>query len=131
MPPTTLRVMIDQTGRRFDQIQDSAKLDESTERLKPEMMKRIVSSKEPLLRKMVDASERFARKMIPQMIEDANHRTSGILNTEIERLEALIAVNPNVRQQEIDFFRQQLSDITQRISESSLRLDGLRVIVAT
>lgn len=131
MPPTTLRVIIDQTGRRFEHVQDSEKLSASAERLKHDMVRRIVGSRETLLRKMVDASERFARKMVPQMVADATRRTNGMLNTEIDRLEALMTVNPNVRQQEIDFFRKQLSDITRRIDESSLRLDGLRVIVAT
>lgn len=50
---------------------------------------------------------------------------------EIERLKALRQVNPNVRDEEIQFFEQQLQQLTGALKSSNLRLDAVRVIVAT
>jgi hypothetical protein len=40
-------------------------------------------------------------------------------------------LNPNVRAEEIGYFEQQLQAVTQVLNAASLRLDALRVIVAT
>ncbi|UJP04105.1 MAG: hypothetical protein LZF85_06665 [Nitrosomonas sp.] len=50
---------------------------------------------------------------------------------EIECLKALQQVNPNVRDEEIQFFKQQLQQLTGALKLSNLRLDAVRVIVAT
>ncbi len=50
---------------------------------------------------------------------------------EIERLKALQQVNPNVRDEEIQFFKQQLQQLIDALKSSNLRLDAVRVIVAT
>jgi ATP-dependent helicase HepA len=48
---------------------------------------------------------------------------------EINRLKALQQVNPNVRDDEIAFYQQQLQALTRLIDATRLRLDALRVIV--
>ena len=131
LPPTTLRIMIDQQGRRYDRFQDSSSLTDSSERIKPEMVHRVLQAKQNVLRKMVGASEQFAKKMAPKMVETAQERVNALFMPEIQRLEALIKVNPNVRQQEIDFFKQQHFAVTEQIEASSIRLDALRVVLAT
>jgi ATP-dependent helicase HepA len=134
LPPTTIRIMIDQTGKRLDHLPSYRAVDTPdlrTDKLKPEMAKRILKVKQNLLRKMVSASENFAQKLAPRVIQTARDKSARNLNTEINRLKALISVNPNVRQEEIDFYTDQLLYITKRLDDSNLRLDALRVIVAT
>ena len=131
LPATTIRVMIDQTGKRLDQHPSYRTLDHTDEKLKTEMAKRIVKIKEGLIRKMVAASEKFAAKLAPQVLLSARQKSTQILNNEIDRLQALMSVNPNVRQEEIEYYQQQLEIITQKLDQSSMRLDALRVIVAT
>ncbi|OQW40989.1 MAG: hypothetical protein A4S08_02980 [Proteobacteria bacterium SG_bin4] len=50
---------------------------------------------------------------------------------EIERLKALRQVNSSVRDEEIQFFEQQLQQLTGALESSNLRLDAIRAIVAT
>jgi len=46
-------------------------------------------------------------------------------------LQALSKVNPNIRSEEIAFFEKQLSMLTGVIDGANIRLDAVRVIVAT
>ena len=46
-------------------------------------------------------------------------------------LRALQKINPNVRDEEIVFFEQQLATLSRVLESAALRLDALRVIVAT
>ncbi len=49
---------------------------------------------------------------------------------EIERLKSLHKINPNVRDEEIQYFEQQLQHLTSALKASNLRLDAARVIIA-
>ena len=95
------------------------------------MVRKIIAARGTLLRKMVVASEKLAARLAPARLDDAASRSRQALQHEIDRLEALIKVNPNVRQEEIEFLRARLALILDRLQQSSVRLDALRVIVAT
>ncbi len=131
LPPTTIRVMIDQNGKRLDQLDSPGVLDAGGEKLKPVMIRKLIVMKEGLLRNMVRASEKFAQTLAPGVIEAAGEKSNAQLQGEIRRLEALQKINPNIRDQEIRFLQRQLEVINHKLSSASVRLDAMRVIVAT
>ena len=131
LPPTAIRTLIDQHGRRHDRLPSHRTLDSPGKKLRPELVRKILSTRHKLLRKMVAASEKLARRLAPELLARAVENGRAVLSLEIGRLEALACVNPNVRQEEIDHLHRQLSDLTERLESSSLRFDALRVIVAT
>lgn len=131
LPPTLFRILIDQTGRwlKSDAIRQAE--GSTSEKLEPNMTRRIVRMKGNLLRKMVVVSKNYAEKLTPSVVQAAQDKSTDMLMSEIKRLEALRQVNPNVRQEEIDFHQKQLEIIADRLNASSLRLDAIRVIIAT
>jgi len=131
LPPTVIRVFIDEKGKRHDALPSYRTIDHPAEKLKRTMARRIVSARDKLLRKMVAASEQLANRLAPALQQTAMEKSRVTLEREIQRLEALIKVNPNVRQEELDFYHQQLQEVSERLASSRVRLDALRVIVAT
>lgn len=131
LPPTTIRVFIDQSGKRYDHRSSYSTIDKPGERLRPDMIRKIVAARDKLLRKMVAASEKLANRLAPEIFSEAIQRSRSSLEQEIHRLEALIKVNPNVRNEEIVFLREQLAATTSNLEQSKIRLDALRVIIAT
>ena len=131
LPPATIRVFIDQTGQRYDHLPSVVTHNEKIDRVRPEMAKRIIASKATLIGKMIRASTKLADKLAPGILQQAHKKTTRTLSAEVERLQSLIKVNPNVRQSEIDYFESQLQDIRQQLDEASIRLDAVRVVVAT
>jgi ATP-dependent helicase HepA len=53
------------------------------------------------------------------------------LHVEIERLEALQGINPNVREEEIDYFRKMVMRVDEILGNAHPRLDALRVLITT
>jgi len=53
------------------------------------------------------------------------------LTREIDRLRALRQVNPNVRDEEIEYLERQQELITGILESATLRLDAVRVIIST
>ena len=131
LPPSTIRVFIDQTGKRHDHLQSYSTIENPGERLRPDMARKVVAARDKLLRKMVAASEKLANRLAPKLFSEAVESSRTTIEQEIDRLEALAKVNPNVREEEIEFLRNLLDAITSNIEQAKLRLDALRVIIAT
>ncbi|GAM55465.1 RNA polymerase associated protein RapA [Vibrio ishigakensis] len=53
------------------------------------------------------------------------------LNAELERLLALKAVNPNIRDEEVTAIETQIAQLEEYISNAQIQLDSLRVIVVS
>lgn len=90
-----------------------------------------MSAREQVIRSLLAAAERLAQAQVPEILATAHSHSEHTLRTEINRLRALRRVNPNVREEEIRFFEQQLETLGRALDQASLRLDAVRVIVAT
>ncbi len=91
---------------------------------------KVIKSREDVIKKLLSKAEMKATEAMPQKLDQAQQSAQQALNKEIERLLALQTINPNVRDEEVDFFRQQLAQVEQQIAQANLRLDAVRVLVA-
>ena len=92
---------------------------------------KIVRAKKKILKAMLQRSEKFAELKSEKLLEQAQQQASDTLDKEINRLIALSKVNPNIRAEEIQHFENQLSALSGAIDAANIRLDAVRVIVAT
>jgi ATP-dependent helicase HepA len=79
---------------------------------------------------MLEFAELVADTRVPALIEAARSNGRQLLGHEVERLVELQKVNPGVRDDEIDFFRNQLEHFESALEHSRLRLDAVRIVVA-
>jgi ATP-dependent helicase HepA len=91
----------------------------------------VVRSQTREIKSMIAASEELADAQKPRLIAAARKQIMETLEPEIERLRALQAHNPNVRSEEIEFFESQRAGINTALESANVRLDALRIIVAT
>lgn len=131
LPPTTVRVLLDEKGKDLASLVSHAAMKAIKTRVDKKTAVKIVRARTEQLQDLVRQSEDQAAAQLDAIMQQASARSTHLLNEEIHRLEALRLVNPNVRMSEIDFFRRELQDLTHLIESLRLRLDGLRVIVAT
>jgi ATP-dependent helicase HepA len=84
--------------------------------------------RQTLLPEMLATSRRFADERVPIIVKNSLSQMESLLGHEIDRLQALKAVNANVRQEEIELARQEMKDLREHILGARLRLDALRLI---
>ena len=53
------------------------------------------------------------------------------INAELNRLQALKAINPNIRDDELAVLEQQIAELRQYITQAQYQLDSLRMIVVS
>jgi len=89
----------------------------------------IIKSKSEEIKALMKTAEELANKELDRSISSNQSNLSNKIESELERLKTLKQVNPNIRQEEIEYYESLLSIADKRLSESKLRLDSARVIM--
>jgi ATP-dependent helicase HepA len=131
LPPTPLRVVVDSEGSERSTEAALARIRPTGEAVDSETAGRIVRAYTEELRTMLKAGEALAKNTAPAQLEEALALARHTLLGEVNRLQALQRVNPNVREEEVAFFRDQWQAVQQAITAVVPRLDAMRVIVTT
>ncbi|NOX91990.1 MAG: RNA polymerase-associated protein RapA [Gammaproteobacteria bacterium] len=131
LPPTTIHLVTDQHGKNISNILRHELVNQLLIPVDADTAKNVVRSQTSEIKAMIEAGEQLANEKKPQLIAKARQQAMNTLETEIERLRALKAHNPNVREEEIQFFESQREAIKTALSAATVRLDATRIIVAT
>ena len=127
-PPVTLRLVVDKQGNDHAQALSPETLSRNGKGVTSDVAQKIVRSQQEEIRRLVATAQQLATALSPQILAAAYSGVQDTLREEINRLQALRRVNPNVRQEEIDYFTTQLHNIQQLLAHTRMRLDALRVI---
>jgi ATP-dependent helicase HepA len=131
LPLTRVRVVLDDQGKAHQDTLGGSFIEAHHDPVDQETAFRIIRLKQAELRQLIDAAEVQAQREVPALLAQARQQGTEILAREIDRLRALRQVNPNVREEEIAFFVDQLGALTGAIDATRLQLDAVRVMVAT
>jgi len=131
LPATTIRVILDEQGHDHAGDLDHDFIQRHRETVPADTATRIVRAKEKELRDLVSACKAHAERQVPALLDGARQRTQDALQGEIDRLRALQLINPNVRDEEIEYLEQQHALLGKLLASATLRLDAVRVIVST
>nr|MBA2482965.1 RNA polymerase-associated protein RapA [Nitrosomonas sp.] len=131
LPPTMIRIFIDEHGNSEYPDFNHESINKWVSSISAEIAKQVIELKKTPIKEMVSVSERLAQKQIPAIISQAQHQIKQTVKQEIDRLKALYKINPNVRLEEIEFFERQLENLLKRLESANLRLDAIRIIIAT
>lgn len=129
MPQSLLRVLLDNNGKDLSAVLGIEQLSKLLQKVPRNNAQEVVRQARPLLSSMLQQAEEKARPKQAELISAAQQQMAEQLNNELARMKALMKVNPNVRQSEIDYLQQRLAGSQHYLSQAKLRLDALRVIM--
>ena len=131
LPPTTIQILVDLEGNELSEILPHEFINKFHIPVKKDVAAKIVKSHKKEIKQLVVNSETIVHEKPPALLDEARGNVQALLQGEIKRLEALRQVNPNIREEEIDFFTSLLSSVNVVLDATQPRLDALRIIVAT
>jgi ATP-dependent helicase HepA len=130
LPPAAIRVVVDPLGNdHAAQLPEQALAAEQMP-VTNDAARQIVATYQRPLRELLALGEAQAHRRVPDLLEEAVHRTHRVLDREIDRLKALRQLNPNVREEEIRHLERRREATEKALASATVRLDALRVIVA-
>ncbi len=131
LPPTVLRTLIDPAMNNLDAKVPFKNLDPQLQKLKTSTARKVVKSQREAVIKMAKVAEKHAREQVADIVNEACQKLMNNVTQEIRRLAALKAVNPNIRDEEIEFLKLQAAEGHQLLQKAQMRLDAIRLIFTT
>ncbi|MBD7976370.1 RNA polymerase-associated protein RapA [Serpens gallinarum] len=130
LPPVALRCLLDAKGNDLAAKVGFETLNDQLESVPRISANKFVQAQRDVLATQFNLAETKIQPRHAERVADAKHRLTAELDEEIARLTALQAVNPSVRDSEIDALRHQREDGLSYLDKASLRLEAIRVLVA-
>ncbi|SUD41013.1 ATP-dependent helicase HepA [Ectopseudomonas mendocina] len=130
LPPAALRCLLDANGNDLAPKVGFETLNDQLESVPRASANKFVQAQRDVLAKQINDAE---AKVMPRHVErvaEAKRRLIAELDEELARLVALRAVNPSVRDSEIDALREQREQSLAMFDKAALRLEAIRVLVA-
>ena len=131
LPPTLLRIVLDERGRDVAARLPHERINRAAITLDNNTATQVIRAKRKTLKAMQRRAEQLATAQLDDILQQARQHAERLLQGEIDRLRALQQVNRNVRDDEIACFEQQQAAVQRVIEQASLRLDAIRAIVIT
>ncbi len=131
LPATPIRLMLDQKGNDLSAQVEFEGFNRQLSPVNRHLASKLVTSIQPQIHSLIESGEQLIKVKVDAVREQAQRDMHSSLNAELERLQALQAVNPNIRQEEIVALDEQMNTLTGYIEKAQYQLDSLRVIVVS
>ncbi|WP_429162214.1 RNA polymerase-associated protein RapA [Aeromonas media] len=131
MPPTPIRLLMDKNGQNLG---EKVAFDAFNRQLTPvnrHLGSKLVTASQPVIHGLIGKGQAIADELKTGIVDKARAQMAQTLQQDLDRLEALKAVNPNVRDSELDYLRNLQAELHHLIDQTQLKLDAIRFIVVT
>ncbi|MFU9137261.1 RNA polymerase-associated protein RapA [Erwinia tasmaniensis] len=131
LPPTPVRMLVDRKGTNLAARVEFESFNRQLNAINRHNGSKLVNAVQQDVHAILKLAEDQAAAEARVLIDIARREADEKLSAELSRLDALRAVNPNIRQDEIDALESNREQVLSALSEAGWRLDALRLIVVT
>ncbi|MEH6910628.1 MAG: RNA polymerase-associated protein RapA [Oceanicoccus sp.] len=131
LPLTTVRIVVDSNQTNLSTVLTTAHIEKLGQKVPKRSAQDLIRHTRQQITHMIEQSEGLAQAQVGRIVEDAVRRMREEQGNEFDRLVALSAVNPNIRQQEIDYLKLSTANLHSYLEDAQLKLDAVRVALVT
>ncbi|WP_413722128.1 RNA polymerase-associated protein RapA [Sodalis sp. RH23] len=131
LPATPVRLLLDQNGNDLAGQVEFEQFNRQLNAVKRHTAGKLVSAVQPEVHKLLQSSEALVAKQAQVLIDNARRQADESLSAELHRLEALKAVNPAIREDELETLASNRQQVLEQLDQANWRLDAIRLIVVT
>ena len=131
LPKTPIRMMMDARGNDLSSQVEFEGFNRQLSPVNRHLGSKLVTSVQKDIHSLIEAGDALVEQKVEEVRKQAHQDMQQSLNAELERLQALKAVNPNIRDEEIEAIEEQIKELTGYINQAQVQLDSLRLIVVS
>ena len=131
LPATPLRMLMDKKG---NELGCNISFDNLNAQLSPigrHIAAKLVGASQSFIHQQIQHGSKLAGAELDKIKQQALDKMNLQLNSELERLTDLKAVNPNIRTEELEHLKTQQAQLATFIDNAQIQLDSLRFIVVS
>jgi ATP-dependent helicase HepA len=131
LPLSPMRLLVDARGKDLAALVPHGRLNELIQSVKKSTALAIIKQ----VHQEVEAKMSLANTQAEQQLQDillkAEQEMRSDLGAELDRLESLRAVNPSIREEELQHLRYRIEESAVHIRHANLQLQALRLVITT
>ncbi|WP_409522585.1 RNA polymerase-associated protein RapA [Nitrincola sp. MINF-07-Sa-05] len=131
LPCCYLRTLVDSEGRDLSGALGHAPLNQLAQPIPLSTSQKMMRLAREQISSQLTKSGAMAEKQRPAIIEQALEKLHQFRDAEYDRLQALAAVNPAIREEELAVHQRETRQMHDALSRADLKLDALRVIIVS
>ncbi|MGL4980135.1 MAG: RNA polymerase-associated protein RapA, partial [Plesiomonas sp.] len=131
LPPSPIRLLMDINGNDLSQSVAFEALNRQLSPVNRHTGSKLVNAVQKEIHAMLTLAEPKATELARIEIDAARQLADNVMTAELDRMLALKAVNPNIRDDEVTVLDLGRKQVMQHLDEANWRLDSLRVVVVT
>ncbi|MCM2132181.1 RNA polymerase-associated protein RapA [Larsenimonas rhizosphaerae] len=129
LPPTTVRVLVDESGNDLSNSVSFGGLAKNLQHVKKGIARNLIKDRHVMVRELMDQADTVAERALSGVVRKAHEEMTLTMDTELDRLTALAARHGSVPEAELSLLRDEKAQLDDAITQSRLRLDAVRVIL--
>lgn len=131
LPPTPVRMLLDKNGNNLAAQVEFETFNRQLSAVNRHTGSKLVNAVQQDVHAILQLGEAQVEKSARALIDAARKEADEKLTAELSRLEALRAVNPNIRDDELSAIESNRQQVMESLDQAGWRLDALRLIVVT
>lgn len=131
LPPTPIRMLLDRKGTNLAAKVEFESFNQQLNTINRHMASKLVNAVQPDVHAMLQMAEADIAQQAQALIDSAKQQADDSLSAELSRLTALKAVNPNIRDDEVELLELNRRDVLDTLQQANWRLDAIRLIVVS
>lgn len=131
LPLSPMRLLVDVRGKDLAELVPHERLNELVEVVKKSTALAIIKQVHREVEAKMALASKQAQGRLESILSDAEQSMRTFLGAELARLTALRAVNPSIREDELEFLAVQIEECAVHIQHATLQLQALRLIITT
>ena len=129
LPPTPVRILLDKAGNDLAANVSFDQFNQQLSAVGRQTASKLAGALQGPVHPLITSATNKAEQQLAELKQEAIEKMQNSLQEEVERLTSLKKINPNIRDEEINFFTYQAKELEKYIDKSQLKLDAIRLIV--
>ncbi len=131
LPLTMIRVVVDSRNNDLSNILTEKHFNRLGQKVRRHTAQDFVRHTRTQILSMIKQAEQLAGNHEKPIVKKSIGKMKDLQESELQRLQALAQVNPNIRQEEIDHLLSETDDMQHYLDSTHIKLDAIRVAVIT
>ena len=131
LPQSTLRVVVDGAGEEVTEKRDASWFEAAVRDIPATTALKVITRMRDQITTLADHAAHLAEVRQESLIDSALAAMHQQFDTETARMKRLAAVNPNIRAEEVSYLEDTRSQLVRYLRGAQLKLDAVRVVIAT
>ncbi|MDO6766032.1 RNA polymerase-associated protein RapA [Agarivorans sp. 1_MG-2023] len=131
LPATPVRILLDKNGGNLSNNVSFEQFNQQLSAVNRHLAAKLISASQAQIHPLLAQANELAQQQLSEVVDNASQSMQQSLNAELERLEALSAVNPSIRQDELNTLRELRDNAGNYLQKAQVKLDALRVILVS